>query len=250
VISRTGPGPAGDHATRLLARLRGVRYSPDPGRAFRISIDRLDLRGPGVVFVGRSGSGKTSLLELLLGLRTPDSGEIALLGARVRRFEDLRWGRVGYLPQFPERLLFAETVGAEVAIGARLLSTEPSSVRERVDRSLVEAGLVPARDRGRSPHRLSFGQRRRVALAAVLSSAPRLLVLDEPSTGLDLAGFRTLRDLLAARRASRLPFLLATHDLDLASEVGSEFVALEGGAVAAVRQEPPDDLPSICAGRL
>jgi energy-coupling factor transporter ATP-binding protein EcfA2 len=228
-----------DGSDPLVASLREVRYTPDPGRPFRLRIDRLDLEGPGVVLLGRSGSGKTTLLEILLGLRTPDSGEVILLGSPVSSFETFPWGRVGYLPQFPERLLFATSVAEEVAFGARAGGTDRPGIPARVDESLRAVGLSPEEDRERSPHRLSFGQRRRVALASILSSSPGLLVLDEPSAGLDLPGYRVLRDLLLSRRAESLPFVLATHDLALAGEVGTQFVRLDRGSVSAERSRGP-----------
>ena len=190
-----------------LCRLHGVgfRYGAGPPVLAATSLGL--RRGEIVALTGPNGSGKSTLGKLVAGLLDPDSGTV------------VRTGRVAYLSQDPGRYLARERCDDEVALGAR--------DRETAARALVDVGL--AGYEGRHPRDLSSGERERLALAAVLATEPDVLVLDEPTRGVDPASRARLATLLR-RQAPRRATLLITHDRDLADAVSDRIVSLAEGA--------------------
>jgi energy-coupling factor transporter ATP-binding protein EcfA2 len=164
-------------------------------------------RGEGVALVGPNGSGKTTLAKLAAGLLVPSAGRVT------------RVGRAAYLSQDPGRFLVAETVLAEVALAAG---------RERARRCLAELGLLAFADR--HPRDLSSGERERVAIATVLAIEPDLLVLDEPTRGVDPERKAELAELLRTQASSRAT-LVVTHDRTFATAVADRTVVLGREAV-------------------
>ncbi len=209
-------------------------YSPSPlplqsaaGRVPAIDIDRLCLSYPdqGMVLrdfslrvaagerihlFGRNGSGKSSLLRCLAGVTRPDSGTIRLAGVQVRGQKGLA-GTVGYLFQNPQRQLFENTVQEEVAFSLKRLRLPDDQARQLVKKALVACEADHLRHR--LPLSLSFGEQHRVALASVLAPQPRLLLLDEPFSGLDLGQrYRLLKILADLRDSYATTVLIASHD--------------------------------------
>ncbi len=188
--------------------------------------------GECIGLIGPNGAGKSTLLLHLNGLlpETWDgNGSVAVGGVRVgpdTLFEVRR--RVGLLFQDPNDQLFCPTVWEDVAFGPQQLGLADGEVRERVGRALATAGV--AGFEARAPHHLSAGEKRRVCLAGVLACDPTVLVLDEPTTGLDPRGRRELKALL-----ERIPItkLIATHDLELVAELCSRALVLDGGRLVA-----------------
>jgi energy-coupling factor transporter ATP-binding protein EcfA2 len=166
-----------------LVRLDGVAWDPVI-RGVTLAIGS----GERVGLVGRSGAGKTTLVTLMAGLMEPTAGHVT------------RAGRVGIAFQEPERGFFEETVLLDVAFGPANLGASEDVARERAAEALVRVGLDPVRFGGRAPETLSGGEARRAAIAGVLAMQPDLLILDEPTTGLDADGVRRLRDVLRAQR--------------------------------------------------
>jgi energy-coupling factor transport system ATP-binding protein len=177
-------------------------------------VEEVDLWGSGgqvTVLMGANGSGKTTLLRVLAGLQPP-------LAGRVER----RPGRVAYLPQNPNALLHLPTVLDEVELTlARAADSEPPGT------ILVKLGLEHLG--GRYPRDLSTGERQRAALAAVLAGSPALALLDEPTRGMDGPAREALGRLLGELRDSGASVVLATHDGELAAEVGDRVVELAEG---------------------
>jgi energy-coupling factor transport system ATP-binding protein len=173
-------------------------------------------RGEVVVVMGRNGSGKTTLLRVLAGLQAADRGGFD------------RRGTVGYVPQDPNALLFSPTVRAELERTLRLRDRDD---REAVDRTLERFGLTALGDR--HPRSLSGGQRQRVAIAAIAVGAPDLLLLDEPTRGIDASSRDALEAALAEHTSDGGAVILATHDVELAARVGSRAVVLGDGDVVA-----------------
>jgi energy-coupling factor transport system ATP-binding protein len=194
--------------------LRGVSVAVQPGCV--------------AVLMGRNGAGKSSLLGLLAGAQRPDSGTVRVAG----RDPAALTGRdlvadVALVPQDAGDLLVAETVAGECAIGDRDAGAAPGTTLRLL------AGLLPGIDPEHHPRDLSEGQRLTLALAVVLAGSPRLLLLDEPTRGLDYAAKEALAAILLRLRGQGTAVLLATHDVELAAEVADRVVVLADGEIVA-----------------
>jgi energy-coupling factor transport system ATP-binding protein len=202
-----------------IEALRGVSLAVEPGEVLGI--------------VGGTGSGKSTLVQHMNLLLTPTKGEVLVDGvdARSLKKNELR-RRVGLVFQFPESALFAPTVEEDVAFAPWQLALSEEEVRERVRESLraLEAGELAAR----SPFALSGGEKRRVAIAGVLAMRPEVLVLDEPTAGLDPATRQELLALILGLREAGTSVVLVSHDLDEVAEVADRVCALHEGRVRAV----------------
>lgn len=148
--------------------------------------------GDFLAITGAGGSGKSTLGQVVAGLLEPAAGQVFLDGkpsrSRSKAREASLWQRVGMVYQQPEQQLFAETVFEDVAFGPRNLGLSLPAVKSRVEKALQAVGLDAVEMEGRSPFNLSGGQQRRVAIAGVLAMEPEVLILDEPTAGLDPAG--------------------------------------------------------------
>jgi len=225
----------------MLIRVKDLVYTYAPGTP----LARAALRGvsleisPGerVGILGPTGSGKSTLAQHLAGLLEPTAGRVWLNGtvahertppARARR------RRVGLAFQYPEDQIFEQTVFREVAFGPRNLGLEETEIARRVRWALKMVGLDAVEMEDRVPFTLSGGEMRRVALAGVLAMHPEVLILDEPTAGLDPRG---RRELLARVRIwqeeTGLTLILVSHDLDELARVVERVVLLQGGQVVA-----------------
>lgn len=190
-------------------------------------------RGRMTAIVGQTGSGKSTLLRLLCGLAEPDSGTVTVAGTSTstKRGRKEARRRVGFVMQHPERQLFAETVAEDVAFGPRNLGLSGDELTQRVDHALKLVGLAAKRDA--SPFELSGGQRRLAAIAGVLAMQPELLILDEPTAGLDPRGRDALRRLLGDLRAHGVTLVQVTHSMDDAARADQVVVLDESRVLAA-----------------
>ncbi|MCC5947835.1 MAG: ABC transporter ATP-binding protein [Nitriliruptoraceae bacterium] len=207
-----------------------------------VALDTVDLRvmpGECVALLGPNGAGKTTLTSLVTGLLSPRSGRIVVAGGDpARAATRARLGVVQQRVGWPRTLTVAEVVhGAAVRAGASRLHVEPA---------LAEVGLAELRRRRAA--KLSGGQQQRLQLAMALVASPTLLVLDEPTTGLDAATRRDFWTTLATRRDRGSGVLLATHQLDEAAAVADRVVVLAHGRVVAV--DTPNGLTSRLADRI
>jgi energy-coupling factor transport system ATP-binding protein len=199
-----------------------------PGGATALDDVSVDIgRGELVAVVGRNGSGKTTLVKHLNGLLTATSGRVILDGAPIagRPLESLAQ-RVGYVFQDPDHQLFAATVGEEVAFGPRNLGLATGEVEARVDEALAAVGL-DARDE--DPFLLDKGARQRLAVAAVLALRPDVLVLDEPTTGLDHREQQRMLDLLARLHSAGRTIVIVTHTPWIVAELAERVLLMSGG---------------------
>nr|WP_204262086.1 ABC transporter ATP-binding protein [Blastococcus saxobsidens] len=211
----------------------------------------VDLRieqGERVALLGPNGAGKTTLVLHLNGILRAGRGRVTVAGLPVekRSLQEVR-RRVGIVFQDPDDQLFMPTVGEDVAFGPRNLGLPEDEVTARVAEALAQVRMADAIDR--APHHLSFGQRRRVAVATVLAMRPEIVVLDEPSSNLDPAGRRELAEVLAELPVT---LLMVTHDLPYAAQLCPRSVILDGGVVVAdgPTSEVLADAPLLAAHRL
>ncbi|MEU5773151.1 ATP-binding cassette domain-containing protein [Streptomyces venezuelae] len=195
------------------------------------ALRRVDLTvtpGETVALMGRNGAGKSTLLSTLVGLLEPTSGTVRVGGAVPHRTSPRQLIRhVGLVPQEPRDLLYADTVAAECAAADHDADAAPGTCRALVDE------LLPGIADDTHPRDLSEGQRLTLALAIVLTTRPPLLLLDEPTRGLDYAAKTRLVTVLRGLAAEGHAILLATHDVELAAEIAHRVVILADGEVVA-----------------
>jgi energy-coupling factor transport system ATP-binding protein len=217
--------------------LESVRHVYAPGTPFEVEA----LRGVSLMIesdevlgiVGGTGSGKSTLAQHLNLLLAPASGRILADGVDVQTIarSELR-RRVGLVFQSPEAALFAPTVEEDVAFAPQRLELGVEETRRRVRETLELLGASHLA--ARPPHALSAGEKRRVAIAGVLAMAPEVLVLDEPTAGLDPATREDLLGVLRALRDGGTSVVMISHDLDEVAEVADRVCVLEKGEVRAV----------------
>jgi cobalt/nickel transport system ATP-binding protein len=192
-------------------------------------VDLRIARGERVALVGPNGAGKSTLMLHLNGIHTPSHGSVAIGGTLIDRgsVKAIR-AQVGLVFQDPDDQLFSPTVFEDVAFGPIHMGYPADEIHDRVERALAAVGMTGAERR--IPHRLSLGQRKRVALATVLSMDPSVLVFDEPSAGLDPRGRRELIRLLRSLPQTQL---VSTHDMRLVAEVFARTVVMDDGLIVA-----------------
>ncbi len=212
-----GPAPDGPASAAPVLELRGAAHRYPHGPAVVEGIDLAVRPGRALALLGRNGSGKTTLLRLLTGSLRPTSGRLLCAGEEVRhdrRSLDRLRRTVQLVLQDPDDQLFSASVGQDVSFGPLNLGLPEDEVRARVDEALAALEITGLRDR--PTHLLSFGQRKRAAIAGAVAMRPRALVLDEPTAGLDPQGTERLLGLLERLRGDGTTVVMATHDVDLA----------------------------------
>ena len=209
--------------------VRGLAYAYPDGHQALHGVDLHVHPGERVALLGPNGAGKTTLVLHLNGILTAGAGEVFVTGMPVvkENLQEIR-RRVGIVFQDPDDQLFLGTVRQDVAFGPANHGVKGEALERRVMDALDLVGMADFADR--PPHHLSFGQRRRVAVATVLAMEPEILVLDEPSSNLDPASRRELADIM---RSLDVTVLMVTHDLPYALELCPRSVVLADGVVVA-----------------
>jgi len=215
--------------SELALSVRGLAFAYPDGHQALFGVDLDLVRGERVALLGPNGAGKTTLVLHLNGILTPGAGTIEVAGRPVAKehIGEIR-RRVGIVFQDPDDQLFMPTVGRDVAFGPANLGLRGQELDLRVKQALAAVGMEDHADR--PPHHLSFGQRRRVAVATVLAMEPEILVLDEPSSNLDPASRRELADII---RSLDLTVLMVTHDLPYALELCPRALVMNEGTIVA-----------------
>lgn len=206
--------------------LRGVGFAYEDGTVALKSVDLVVEQGEKVAVIGPNGAGKSTLLHLIAGFRMPFQGRVVIAGTALskRNGNELR-RRVGLLFQDPDDQLFMPTVEEDVAFGPRNLGA--ADVAGAVAKGLRSTGVEALA--GRRPHRLSYGMKKRVALAGVMAMDPEILLLDEPTSGLDP---RARKELIRVLQRLDRTMLIATHDIEAAAEIADRAVVLNVEVVA------------------
>jgi len=209
--------------------VRGLGYAYPDGHQALYGVDLHVHRGERVALLGPNGAGKTTLVLHLNGILTPGAGSVAVSGLPVTKanLPEIR-RRVGIVFQDPDDQLFMPTVHDDVAFGPMNLGLRGTALDRRVAEALAVVGMTAYANR--PPHHLSFGQRRRVAVATVLAMQPEILVLDEPSSNLDPASRRELAEIVTSLEVT---VLMVTHDLPYALQLCERSVILSDGVIVA-----------------
>jgi len=203
----------------------------------KAAIEQINLeirQGEFIGLIGHTGSGKSTFIQHLNALLRPSSGVIYCNDKDINRDKlsrrDIKW-EVGLVFQYPENQLFEETVYADIAFGPKNMGLEEAEIDRRVRRAAAFAGV--AEDLfSRSPLELSGGQKRRIAIAGVIAMEPKLLVLDEPTAGLDPAGCRQIMDNICAyREKTGSTVIVVSHNMDDAARFAQRILVFNQGRV-------------------
>ena len=233
-----------DRRTDTMVKLSDVSYSfPDAGSKALSQVNLELAAGQTLAIIGRNGSGKSTLARLICALAAPDSGSIQVAGlplagpdrpkAKHLRRQNLKLLRqkVGYVMQYPEHQLFADTVAQDIAYGPHNLGYGPEQVQQRVDEAMKLLGIGDLADR--SPFDLSGGQRRLVAIAGVVACSPQLLVLDEVTASLDPQACARIMALLRVLHQRGVTIVMSTHADREALDLADQTLLLEHGETLA-----------------
>ena len=221
-----------------------------PGTPFAIDIDRLHhsytsapealqgvslkiRQGEFIAIVGKNGAGKSTLAKHLNGLLQPDSGHVMINGKDTRSCTVARLSHeVGFVFQNPDHQIFSSSVNEEIAFGVRQVAgISPAEIQERIQSALTFVGLQGMGDR--HPFTLGKGERQLLAVATVLAVAPPILVIDEPTTGLDWQGTQRMMSLIHELHARNHTIIIITHDMQLAAEHAGRIIVMKAGSIVA-----------------
>ena len=223
--------------------ISGLAYAYPDGNQALYGVNLSINQGERVALLGPNGAGKTTLVLHLNGIIPTMQGQVRVAGELVdsKSAESIKSIRhkVGIVFQDPDDQLFMPTVGQDVAFGPYNAGLRGLELEKAVKEALELVGMSEFIDR--PPHHLSFGQRRRVAVATVLAMKPEILVMDEPSSNLDPAARRELAEIITSLDAT---LLMVTHDLPFAYELCQRAVILSAGVVAA-----DDEISSVLANK-
>lgn len=199
----------------MILEVGNVKYTYSDGTAALKEVDIAISKGQFTILLGPNGSGKTTLFKVITGLLPPLQGDIKIEGRLFKQYskEEL-YRRIGYVFQDPNDQLFAPTVAEDVSFGPVNLGLSRAEVGNRVRDALEKVGIIQLSDR--PIHYLSYGQKKRASIAGVLAMKPDIIILDEPTAGLDPAGVREIMKLLVRlNKEEGITILMATHDVDL-----------------------------------
>ncbi|HSO09393.1 MAG TPA: ABC transporter ATP-binding protein [Desulfoprunum sp.] len=219
-----------------IIKITGLSHRYPDGRTSLEGIDLSIAGGSFVVLAGANGAGKSTLLKHLNGLLRPQQGTVEIAGVPVQ--QDLRHARriVGMVFQDADSQIVGETVYDDAAFGPENLNWPAARIRESVDAALELVGLGMLRDR--SPHLLSGGEKRRLAIAGVLAMAPEVIVLDEPFANLDYDGVRQVLAHIVALHGDGRTIIVCVHDLEKVLAHAQRLIILQRGRIAA--DGPPE----------
>ena len=220
-------------------RVEGLRHVYSAGTPFeKVAIEDVSLtipQGQFVGIIGHTGSGKSTFIQHLNALLQPTSGKVFVGGRDINENKfsrrDVKW-QVGIVFQYPEYQLFEETVYRDIAFGPRNMKLSEEEIDARV-REAAKFAQVDEELFERSPLELSGGQKRRIAIAGVIALRPGVLILDEPTAGLDPAGCRQILDNISEyHRRSGSTVIIVSHNMDDTARIAERIIAFDHGRVA------------------
>lgn len=221
-----------------ILEIKGLSHTYSPNTLFaKEALKDIDLsieKGDFVGIVGHTGSGKSTLVQCLNGLIIPTEGDVLVDGVSLKKTKNLKniRKRVGMVFQYPEYQLFEESVVKDVAFGPKNLSLSDQEVEDRVNEALDMVQLE-TEARNRSPFELSGGQKRRVAIAGILAMKPSVLILDEPTAGLDPHGrdeiLKQIKDLYDQ---SDMTIIMVSHSMEEVATLAKRMLVMNHGKIA------------------
>jgi energy-coupling factor transport system ATP-binding protein len=228
---RPFPAPCPARPPSSLLKAEGLRYAypPHPVEALK-GIDLSIGEGQFVAILGQNGSGKTTLAKHLNGLLTPTTGQLLVQGRPTTEYPRRELARlVGYVFQNPDHQIFAKTVLEEVGFGLKALGEDPRLTERRVAEALESVGLSGSEET--VPFTLTKGERQQVAVASVLATQPQVIILDEPTTGLDYRRQRSMMEMLKRLNRAGHTVIIITHSMGVAAEYATRTIVMKEGAV-------------------
>jgi cobalt/nickel transport system ATP-binding protein len=225
-----------------IVSVKDVRFSYPAGVSAIKGVSLEIQQGERVALLGPNGSGKSTLILLIAGLLTPQMGEITVFGEKTtsKNFQKFR-SRIGLVFQDPDDQLFTQSVIEDIEYGPKNLKLPEEDIRARSEHVLAKMGIQHLKNR--PPHRLSFGEKKKVSLATALVLKPELLILDEPTANLDLISRRGLIDTLNELNRAGTTIIVSTHDVEALPELADRIIVISrglmlgGGATREVLQD-------------
>ena len=213
-----------------IVSVENVKFSYPAGVSALKGVSLEIKQGEKVAILGPNGSGKSTLIILIAGLLTPSKGQIKVFGQSTssKDFSKLR-SRIGIVFQDPDDQLFTPSVKEDIEYGPKNLGLPTEVISKRCDHILEDIGISELKDR--PPHRLSFGEKKKVSLATALILRPELLILDEPTANLDLLSRRGLIDMLNELNAEGTTIVISTHDVEALPELADRVIVVSHGSL-------------------
>lgn len=213
-----------------MIEVRNLAYSYHKNQPVLKGIDFSLQDGEILAIAGRNGTGKTTVTRLLMGLLQPEQGTICFQGRDAAKVSVAERARMlGYVFQNPDRQLFANTVLEEAEYAPLQLGCDPSSARQQAAAALDGVGLLAMAKK--SPQLLSRGQKQRLTIASALAAEPKVLILDEPTSGQDCRERTHLLRLMRSLNQKGMAILLVTHDMDIIAEHADRMLVLADGGI-------------------
>ena len=204
---------------------------PDGTHALK-NINMEIYKGQKVAIMGPNGAGKSTLFSHFNGLTEPTSGHVEVDGKAIKYDRDTLLEvrqKVGIVFQDPNDQLFAPTVKEDVAFGPMNLGLDYEEVERRVDEALTMVGMEQYMDK--TPHHLSGGQQKRVAIAGIIAMRPEIMILDEPTAGLDPEGVEKVLDILNNLNKEGMSIVISSHDIEMVNEFAEKIFVLNNGEI-------------------
>ena len=213
-----------------IVSVKEVKFSYPAGVSAIKGVSLEVRQGERVAILGPNGSGKSTLILLIAGLLMPEKGEISVFGEKTtsKNFQKFR-SRIGIVFQDPDDQLFTQSVIEDIEYGPRNLKLPEEDIKRRSDHVLEKMGIQHLKNR--PPHRLSFGEKKKVSLATALVLKPELLILDEPTANLDLVSRRGLIETLNELNRAGTTIIVSTHDVEALPELADRVIVMTQGTL-------------------
>ena len=214
----------------IAVQVNDLFYQYNSGQPALKGINLTIKTGEFVALIGQNGAGKTTLAKHLNGLLKPTSGEVIVDGMDTLQYDTSQLSKtIGYVFQNPDHQIFSVTVEKELEFGLKNAGYKGKEIKERVDQVLAYTGLE--RYRLVHPFSLGKGERQMIAVASILVLKPKLLVIDEPTTGSDWAGVQTMMTLIRELHTAGTTIIMISHDMDLVSQYAKRVIVLKDGEI-------------------